>query len=96
MSPRGKFGHCELCGCERPLTFHHLIPRKLHRRVFFKKNFTRGQLNRGIGICRMCHDGIHDRFDEMTLARNYHTVALLRADEQIARHIAWSARQKKT
>lgn len=98
MSGRGKKvkGACALCGRETALTFHHLVPKKLHRRAYFQKNFTRAELSRGIAICRLCHDGIHDRFDEMTLARNYSTPEQLREDAGLRRHFAWASRQKKT
>jgi hypothetical protein len=42
---------CDLCGCTRPLTFHHLIPRKVHRRAAFKKNYSKEQLNHGLQVC---------------------------------------------
>lgn len=94
MENSGKFGVCALCGCERGLTFHHLIPRKLHRRTFFQKNYSKDELNRGIDVCRLCHKGIHKYYDEMTLAREYADLDALVADERLARHYAWSAKQK--
>jgi len=96
MSAREKFGFCRLCGSERSLTFHHLIPRKLHRRVFFRNRYSRAELNRGIDICRLCHNGIHDRFDEMTLGKQFNSLERLRGDEALARHFAWASRQKKS
>jgi hypothetical protein len=36
--------HCELCGREAPLTFHHLVPRKMHRRTYFRKHYSREEL----------------------------------------------------
>lgn len=96
MEGSGKFGICALCNCERGLTFHHLIPRKLHRRTFFKKNFSKAELNRGIEICRLCHKGIHKYYDEMTLARDYASLEALQADEKLARHYLWAAKQKSS
>lgn len=78
------------------MTFHHLIPKKLHRRAYFQKNYNRHELARGIDICRLCHDGIHDRYDEMTLGKTLNSLEMLRADEPLREHIAWAARQKKT
>jgi 5-methylcytosine-specific restriction endonuclease McrA len=92
---RNRPGTCCLCGRELPLTFHHLIPRKVHRRSYFQKNFSRDDLNRGIFICRTCHRGIHALYDEMTLARHFNTPERLRADPELARHFAWCARQKQ-
>lgn len=91
---RGKHGTCLLCGREGPLTFHHLIPRKLHRRPFYRKRYSRDFLNLGIDICRRCHDGLHDLYDEKRLARDFATVDALRADESIQRHVAWVRKQK--
>lgn len=85
---------CPLCGREVDLTFHHLIPKKLHRRPRFKKAYTREERNVGIDICRTCHDGIHAFYDEMTLAKNFSTLEKLLADEKLARHFQWVARQK--
>ncbi|MEO0409250.1 MAG: hypothetical protein AAF289_18055 [Cyanobacteria bacterium P01_A01_bin.135] len=91
---REKFGDCCLCQRYGPLTFHHLIPKKMHRRPYFKKRFSRDELNQGINICRLCHNGIHDAYDEMTLAKQYPTLEALQADGQLQRHVDWVARQK--
>ncbi len=91
---RGRVGSCPFCHRELPLTFHHLIPKKLHRRTRFRKQFSREELNRGIDICRQCHDGIHDRYDEMTLYRDFDEPAKLAADPALARYFEWVARQK--
>ena len=85
---------CATCGRRTRLTFHHLIPRKMHRRAYFRRNFSREELNRGIRVCRSCHTGIHRSFDEMTLAKHYASLETLLADERLARHFAWVARQK--
>jgi 5-methylcytosine-specific restriction endonuclease McrA len=87
-------GACPFCRRELPLTFHHLIPKKLHRRTRFRKRYTREQLNRGIEVCRQCHDGIHDRYDEMTLYRAFSEPGRLSADPELARYFDWVSRQK--
>jgi len=76
------------------LTLHHLIPRKLHRRAHFRKHYSRDQLNAGIYICRACHNGVHKLYDEMHLGRYLNTLASLQADEAVARHVSWVAKQK--
>ena len=86
--------HCELCGRRCLLTFHHLIPRKMRRRPFFKKSFDKARLESGAFLCRLCHQGLHRLHDEMTLGRELNTLARLRADPAVARHIAWVRRQK--
>jgi len=88
--------HCELCLQKRDLTFHHLIPRKLHRRKSFRKRFDRETLRRGIYICGLCHKGLHKLYDEHTLARQFSDRESIIGDTAIARHIGWSARQKIT
>ena len=86
--------HCAMCGQRRDLTFHHLIPRKLHRRKRFQKNVDRETLNQGIMVCRICHRGLHKTYDEMTLGTQFNTLDAILADDALARHAAWSARQK--
>lgn len=76
------------------LQFHHLIPRKVHRRTHFRKHYTREQLSEGIYLCRPCHRALHKFFDEMTLAREYCTLERLAADVQVQRHINWVRKQK--
>lgn len=50
---RMKYGRCPFCGRQCALTFHHLIPRKLHRRVYFKKTFSREELRHAIRLIMM-------------------------------------------
>lgn len=89
-----KVGDCPLCGRTVPLTFHHLIPKKLHRRTRFKKRYSKPELNQGVFICRLCHNGIHDHYDEMTLAKEFNSFEKLQADLNIQRHAEWAAKQK--
>jgi 5-methylcytosine-specific restriction endonuclease McrA len=86
--------NCCLCNRQCALTFHHLIPRKVHRRTFYRKNFTREALAKGIFVCRQCHKGIHKLYDEMTLAKSLNTLELLQADTALAKHVLWVAKQK--
>ena len=85
---RSKFGVCACCQRETTLTFHHLIPKKLHRRTFFRKRFDKEELNTGLNVCRACHDGIHDLYDEMTLAKQFSSLEKLLADEALHRPCA--------
>jgi 5-methylcytosine-specific restriction endonuclease McrA len=93
-SSRLKSGQCLCCGRFAALTFHHLIPKKLHRRAFYRKNFDKEALNKGVNVCRLCHDGIHDLYDEMQLAKQFSTPEALLADEALQRHFAWVAKKK--
>jgi ribosomal protein S14 len=94
-SRHNKPGICCLCFRELALTFHHLIPRKVHRRSYFQKNYDRDSLNQGIFICTICHRGIHATYDEMTLARQFNSIEQLRQDAELTKHFAWAAKQKQ-
>ena len=76
------------------MTFHHLIPKKLHNRNFFKKTYKKSELREGIMICRLCHDGLHDLYDEMQLGKKLSTIEAIQADSALQRHFAWVAKQK--
>jgi len=92
--PRAKHGPCALCRRCVPLTFHHLIPRKMHRRAHFRKRYSRQALGAGIDVCQRCHTGLHRLHDEMMLARQLNTLQALQEDDAVARHVDWVARQK--
>lgn len=76
------------------LTFHHFIPRKVHRRTFFRKHFSKAELASGVMVCRRCHDGIHSLYDEMTLARQFSSLQSLLADPGLCRHFQWVSKQR--
>lgn len=86
--------YCVFCQRRIDLTFHHLIPRKVHRRTYFRKHVSRETLQQGIWVCRLCHRGIHKRFDEMELAKHFNTPERLREDAALQRHFEWAAKQK--
>jgi hypothetical protein len=85
-----------MCGQERVLTKHHLIPCAVHSKGRFQKRHKKKEMQqRGINVCKLCHDGIHDLIpDEKELAEKYNTLEALLADERIQRHIKWSRKQK--
>lgn len=85
---------CLLCERHLFLTFHHLIPKKMHRRSRFQKAYTRAELARGIWVCRECHSAIHRFFDEMTLARDLNSLELLQAEPQLQRHAQWLSKRR--
>lgn len=89
--------NCELCQqSEQILTKHHLIPRAVHTKKKFVNRFGKKEMrDRGIMICKLCHDGIHDIIpSEKELAESFNTKELLLADPRIVRHIAWVVKQK--
>jgi hypothetical protein len=92
-----KTGPCELCGrVGKELTFHHLIPRHCHRKPRFRKRFTKLEMReRGLWICRLCHNGVHDLIaDEKDLGWNYHTRELLLSHDALRKHVEWVKKQK--
>lgn len=91
-----KDGACELCGREKPLSFHHLIPRHCHRKQRYRRRFTVAEMRtRGLYLCALCHSGIHDLIpDEHELGTHYNTRESLLAHEGIARHVEWAKKQK--
>lgn len=87
-------GPCEICDRKKPLTFHHLIPKMVHNRKRYQKRYTKQELNTGLYICKLCHDGIHDYFKETELAANFNTKELLLGHEGFKKHVAWTKKQK--
>ena len=85
---------CPLCARTTVLTFHHLIPKKMHRRPHFRKHYSREELSKGVYICRQCHNGVHRLFDEMQLAKQFYSLELLLASEALQKHCRWVGRQK--
>jgi len=94
MVATDRSGECPLCQRWIKLTFHPLIPKKLHRRTRFPKDDSKAELNQGIWICCLCQDGIPDHDDEMTLAKRLPTWESIKMDPHIQRHAAWVAKQK--
>lgn len=88
-------GPCELCGRPGHLTFHHLIPRTCHSNKWFKKRFTREEMqSRGLNLCRQCHSYIHDEFDEKELGRELNTRDALLANDKVFRFLQWVRKRK--
>ena len=85
---------CPCCERTTALTFHHLIPKKLHRRSRFRKHFTREQLNQGMEMCRQCHSGIHARYNEMTLFLEFSEPEALLSDPELKKYFAWVGKQR--
>ena len=94
MAANAKHGICCFCQRETDLTFHHLIPRKVHRRSHFKKNFNKEELNVGIDVCRQCHRVIHKSYNEMELAKSFNTIEKITAEPLLTKQFQWLAKQK--
>jgi hypothetical protein len=85
---------CELCERENVLTFHHLIPVCLHANKWFKKNFTKEQLRKGIDICKKdCHKQIHLLIPEKEMGKYYNTKAKLLKHPEVKKYIKWLKRK---
>ena len=86
---------CELCARQRPITFHHLIPRTTHSNKWFKKNFTREQMQTGLDLCSDCHSAIHRFIPSVKeLGRSYNTKAALLEHEDLAGFVTWVAKRE--
>jgi len=73
------------------LSFHHLVPRKNHRKPWFQRHFSKQDMrSRGVWLCRECHRAVHRFFDEQTLGRRLNTLEALRAEPALQRHAAWA------
>jgi hypothetical protein len=85
---------CELCQVEDARNFHHLIPRTLHSNKWFKRRYTREQMQAGVEVCKSCHAAIHDLIpDEKELGRSYNTREKLLAHPEIGKYVLWKQRR---
>ena len=83
-------GKCELCGREKELTFHHLIPKSQHKNKWFKKTYTREEMNEGINICKDdCHREIHKLINEKEMGRSFNTIKKLLNHSKIKKYIKY-------
>lgn len=80
---------CALCQREGPVTFHHLVPRSMHRKKRWRRRLTREEMREGVDLCRDCHDAVHRFVPEKVLAEEYRTLEALRAHAEIARFVEW-------
>ena len=88
---------CDLCGrrTRRGTTEHHLIPRTCHSNKWFKKRYTRAQMQATIGVCSDCHRAIHDLVpDEKDLGRHFNTLDALQTHPEIGKYLAWIKKRK--
>ena len=86
---RGSHGACALCERTTALTFHHLVPRMLRRRAWFRQNVPPERWQAGIDVCHPCHKAIHRFIDEKELGRTYNTLERLRDHPDLRAFVAW-------
>jgi len=85
---------CQLCGIDEVHSEHHLIPRHCHRKNWWKRHFTKEQMQHTILVCKMCHDSVHDLIpDEKELGRDFYTVEKLKTHPGIANYLDWKRRR---
>lgn len=85
---------CELCECEESYNFHHFVPRTLHSNKWFKKRYSRAQMQQGMGLCKSCHETIHDLIpDEKDLGKRYSSKQRLLEHPQVANYVRWKRKK---
>ena len=76
--------NCQLCRREvERYTVHHLVPRS-----------RGGRFGPTARLCATCHRQLHAMFSEATLAKEFHSIELLRSNLQVAEYLRWARRQK--
>lgn len=86
--------NCKLCKCEAAHNFHHLIPKTLHSNKWFKKQYSRADLSKGIDICWECHKAVHRLIpSEKELGRHYYTVELLLEHKEVKKYVEWKRKK---
>lgn len=84
---------CEIC--QRgwvPLSYHHLIPKKVHAKVLKRGWHEEWKLNSVAWLCRACHAFVHRIADHEELARHFFTVELLTEREDVQAWAQWVGR----
>jgi len=84
---------CELCQRDINLSFHHLIPRTLHSRKWFQKNFSREEMALGLMLCKDCHDAVHRFIPEKNLGTDFNTKEKLLAHEKVQTFVTWISKR---
>ena len=88
--------NCELCNRSITLTFHHLIPKKVHKRRDIQEMFSKEECQqRGLWVCTDCHSTIHRTLDHKDLGLVYNSREKLLEHEGISKFVTWVAKQRK-
>jgi len=81
---------CELCGRENVLTFHHFIPRTLHSNSWFKREYTREELQKGAYLCKHdCHKEIHKYIPPKEMGFSFNTIEKLLRHKKVRKYVKW-------
>ena len=81
-SKDGRTGDLCLRESER-FTIHHLVPRA-----------RGGRFGPKARLCPTCHRQLHALFSETTLAKELHSIELIRANPHMSDFLRWARRQK--
>jgi hypothetical protein len=97
MPRKNKKDKCELCGKENSiLAFHHLVPKKLHKKTAITTLFLDVDLNSyGVMVCAPCHKMIHKKINHFDLATKYYSLEKLKNHFQLSRFIAFQQKSHK-
>ncbi|UKN02302.1 hypothetical protein K6119_02055 [Paracrocinitomix mangrovi] len=91
-----KNDQCSLCEREKELSFHHLIPKKMHKKKQVIKAFSDIDFDHyGIWVCTDCHKEVHRLFDHEVLAYHLNTLKKLKENEEMQKFVKWVSRQDK-
>lgn len=89
-------GKCDLCKREKELTFHHLIPRKVHKNSRVMRLHTKKYMREaGIDVCKDCHRMIHRSHSHIYLALEYYNLELLKTSPKVIKFVKWVTKQKR-
>jgi|SRR6056300_1577619 hypothetical protein len=87
---------CTSCERELPLTFHHLVPKKMHEKYAVKQLHGEKELiHYGVWLCKDCHKKIHRTFSHTELALNYYTLDALLQHTDFSKFVKWVSKQRK-
>ena len=89
--------YCELCTRNNlKLTFHHLIPKKMHKKKYVLKIHPNKDFNKyGIVVCVACHKTIHNCISHKDLALRYFTITDLLSHSEIKKAVEFNSKQEK-
>jgi len=91
-----KPNECQACKRELELTFHHLVPKKMHDKPPVIKQHDGVDFDHyGIWLCSDCHKKIHRTFSHKELAESYYTLDSLLQNEDFLKFVTWVSKQRK-
>ena len=93
-NPKPLDSTCELCARPMPLTFHHLVPKRVQPLLLKRSIITKSDCNRGGWLCRPCHSAVHRLISHEELGRNYDTIEKLEEHEAIRKWVTYAEKQR--